>query len=135
MKLRLRAARRGPRCNATKSCDSYDEFRLCTVNIVVDLVDVYGECSLTWLLGVCNHDLANSLLAFVEQSILQVWYLYLAQFMSCKWFLECQLNANVVWYHAGFVHNNEIQLIYMYMYFMMGLVQLLLPLTLVATKF
>ena len=72
MKLRLRATRRGPRCHATKSCDSYNEFRLCIVNIVVALVDVYGECSLTWLPGVCNHDLPNSLLAFVEQSIFQV---------------------------------------------------------------
>ena len=52
------------------------------MNIVVALVDVYGERSLAWLLGVCNPDLPNSLLAFVEQSIFQVWQLYHAQFVS-----------------------------------------------------
>ena len=72
MKLRLRAMRQGPRCHATKSCDGYGEFRLCIVSIVVALIDMYGERSLTWLPGVCNHDLPNSLVAFVEQSIVQV---------------------------------------------------------------
>ena len=57
----------------TKSCDSHNEIPLCIVNIVVALVDVYGEHLLTWLLGVCNHDLPNSLLVFIEQSIFQVW--------------------------------------------------------------
>ena len=60
-------------CDITKSCDSHDEFPLCIVNIVVALVDMYGERWETWLLEICNHDLRVSLLAFVEQSIFQVW--------------------------------------------------------------
>ena len=42
-------------------------------NIVVALIDVYGERWLTWLLEDCNHDLPVPLLAFVELSIFQVW--------------------------------------------------------------
>ena len=80
-------------CHVTKSCDSHDEIPLCIVNIVVVLIDVYGERSLTWLLGVCNDDLPSSLLAFVEQSIFQVWQMYHERFVSYKWFLECQLNS------------------------------------------
>ena len=53
--------RQDPKCHVTKSCDSHDEIPLCMVNIVVALVDMYGECSLTWLPGVCNHHLPNSL--------------------------------------------------------------------------
>ena len=74
------------------------EIPLCIVNIVVALVAVYGERLLTWLPGVCNHDFPNSLLAFIERSIFQVWQLYHAPFVSYKWFLECQLKANVIWF-------------------------------------
>ena len=80
-------------CHATRSCDSHDEFRLRIVNIVVALVDVYEERSLTWLPGVCSHDLPNSLLAFVEQSIFQVWQLYHAPFVS-YW----SANSTRTWY-------------------------------------
>ena len=95
MKLRLRATRRGPRRHAQKSCDSYNEFCVCIVNIVVALVDMHVERSLTWLPGVYNHDLPNSLLASVEHLIFQVWLLYHGRFVSYKWFLDCQLNVNV----------------------------------------
>ena len=57
----------------TKSCDSHNEIPLYIVKMVAALVDVYGECWLTWLPEVCNHYLAVPLLAFVEQSIFQVW--------------------------------------------------------------
>ena len=53
----------------SRNRDSHDKIPSCIVNTVVVLVDVYGESSLTWLPGVCNHDLPNSLLAFVERSI------------------------------------------------------------------
>ena len=58
----------GATCHAMKSWDSYNEFRLCIVNIVMEFIDVYGERSLTWLLWLCKHDRPNSLLAFVENS-------------------------------------------------------------------
>ena len=73
-KLRLRDARPDPICHVTKLFDSHDEITLCIVNIhvVVAVVEVYGEYLLTWLPDVCNHDLPNSLLAFIQQSIFQV---------------------------------------------------------------
>ena len=48
-------------CHTTNSCDSHDEFHLCIVNIVVALVDVYGERSLTWLPGVLQQRSSNFL--------------------------------------------------------------------------
>ena len=59
--------------DVTKSCDNHDAIPLRIVNMVVALVDVHGACWLTWLPVVCNHDLPVPLLAFVEQSIFQVW--------------------------------------------------------------
>ena len=56
-----------------KLCDSHNEISLCIINIVVVLIDVCGDRWPTWLPEVCNHDLPVLLLAFVEQSIFQVW--------------------------------------------------------------
>ena len=54
-------------CDIMRSCDRHDEIPFCIVNTVVELVEVYGERWLTWLLEVCNHDLPVPLLALVEQ--------------------------------------------------------------------
>ena len=59
-------------CDDMKSCDSQEEIPLCIVNMVVALIDMYGERWLTWLQEVCNRDLPVPLLAFSEQSIFQV---------------------------------------------------------------
>ena len=83
-------------CDVTMSCDSHSDIPRCIVNIVVVLVDVYGERWLAWLPEVCNHELPVSLLVFAEELIFQVWLRYHTPFVSYKRFLRCHLNANVV---------------------------------------
>ena len=62
MKVRLGDTRCDSICDVTKACDRHDEISLCVVNIVVELMDVYGERWLTWVLMVCNHHLPVSLM-------------------------------------------------------------------------
>ena len=50
------------------SCDTHGEIPSCIANIVVALVDVYGDSWLAWLSEVCNHELPVPLLAFIEHA-------------------------------------------------------------------
>ena len=73
-------------------------------DMVVVLINVYGERWLTQLAEVCDHDLSVPVLAYAEQSIFQVWQLYHVWFVSYKWFLQCHLTANLVQFWNAFAN-------------------------------
>ena len=65
--LRRPYARREPITSRHEINDSHNKIPLGIMNIIVAFVNVYGECLLTWLPWVCNHDLPSSLLKGVAR--------------------------------------------------------------------